>query len=37
MRLNYDARNEHKNNHWLGVSGTVLVLATIVGCLLQVI
>lgn len=37
MRLNYDARNEHKNKYWLAVSGTVLVLIAIVGSLFQVL
>ncbi len=37
MRLNYDARSEHKNNRWLGISGTVLIVITIAGCLFQVL
>jgi len=36
MRLDYDVRTEHKNNHWLGISGSVLIVATIIGCLFQV-
>jgi len=37
MRSNYDARKEHEKEYWLGVSGTVLFVATIVGCLLHII
>ncbi len=35
--MNYDARDEHKKNRWLGVSGSVLVIAAIIGCMLQIV
>jgi len=37
MRSDFDARKEHVKEYWLGISGTVLFLATIVGCLIHII
>ena len=36
MRMNYNAQNERKKNYWLGISGTILFLATIIGCILEI-
>jgi hypothetical protein len=37
MRLKYDAREEHKKDYWLGISSTLLILATIVASLYEML
>ncbi len=36
MRLNYDARTERRKNYWLGISGTVLLMITLITCFLTI-
>gem|GEM_PF-2178698 len=36
MRSNYDARQEHSKDYWLGIAGSVLVVVTIITSLFQV-
>jgi hypothetical protein len=37
MRMKYDAWQEHRKDYWLAVSSTLLILATIIGSLYEML
>lgn len=37
MRIRFDALQERRKNYWLGLSGMILALFTIIACLIQVL
>ena len=34
--MKFDAQEEHKKDYWLGITGSVLILVTIITVLLQI-
>jgi hypothetical protein len=36
MRVNYDLRIERKKSYWLGITGSVLIIITIVTAVLKI-